>query len=525
MSPNTESSLGWSADDLVGTVLVDLVHPEDRDALQKARERVYTGGDFADPDASHVARIRAKDGVYLWMSIKTTTVVDGKGMMMSAVVTMRNVNDLVLARMRAENDEELLRVTMGAVLDPLVLVKSVRDASGSVVDFVYVDVNDAACDYLTMSREQLMGSRMLDTLPGIDSSGLLAIYARAVDQVTPTVMDDFQYSNELLGEPRYYDIRARGVSHDRLSLTWRDVTDRHESAARIADSERQFRTLAQNASDVVLRATGDSMEWVSPSLTRMLGWSFEQWVGRSLEEFMHPDDIVQAHSLLLRVVSGATVIARLRLRDSEGDYHWVEIHAGPAPDDSGDTTAFVASFRTIDNVVEFEAELLRRARYDDLTGALKRDEVLRRLVESGGSRRQPGSHSAVLFCDLDGFKAINDRLGHAAGDAVLKSVVDRIRVTVREGDSVGRTGGDEFLIILDGVHDLRDAFTVAEKVRQAVVAPLQVDSEIVKVGMSIGVTLQSSGEDADELIARADRAMYDAKRKGRGNVVTVPPPT
>ncbi len=525
MSPNTESSLGWSADDLVGTVLVDLVHPEDHDALQKARERVYTGGDFADPDAGHVARIRAKDGSYLWMSIKTTTVVDDKGMMMSAVVTMRNVNDLVLARMSAENDEELLRVTMGAVLDPLVLVKSVRDVSGSVVDFVYVDVNDAACEYLTMSREQLMGSRMLDTLPGIDSSGLLAIYARAVDQVTPTVMDDFQYNNELLGEPRYYDIRARGVSQDRLSLTWRDVTERHESAARIADSERQFRTLAQNASDVVLRATGDCMEWVSPSLTRMLGWSFEQWVGHSLEEFMHPDDIVQSHSHLLRVVSGATVITRLRLRDSEGDYHWVEIHAGPAPDDSGDTAAFVASFRTIDNVVEFEAELLRRARYDDLTGALKRDEVLRRLVETGGSRRQPGSHSAVLFCDLDGFKAINDRLGHAAGDAVLKSVVDRIRVTVREGDSVGRTGGDEFLVILDGVHDLGDAFTVAEKVRQAVVAPLQVGSEIVKVGMSIGVTLQSPGEDADELIARADRAMYDAKRKGRGNVVTVPPPT
>ena len=525
MSPNAESGLGWTADDLLGTALIDLVHPDDRDSIQRAREEVYTPQGEPNPVGGTITRIRCKDGTYVWMSVKSTTVINDKGQMTSAVVVMRNVDDLVTARLRAENDEELLRVTMGAVLDPLVLVTSVRDAAGSVVDFVYTEVNDAACEYLTMSREQLMGSRMLDTLPGIDTSGLLAIYARAVDQEEPTVVDDFRYNNELLGEPRYYDIRARGASNDRLSLTWRDVTDRHSAAATVATSERQFRTLAENASDVVLRATGDRMDWVSPSLTRMLGWSFEQWVGRSLEEFMHPDDIAQAHNQLLQVVNGSTIITRMRLRDSDGDFHWVEIHAGPAADEKGPTQEFVASFRTIDNVVEFESELLRRARYDDLTGALKRDEVLRRLVETGGSRRHPGPHSAVLFCDLDGFKAINDRLGHAAGDAVLKSVVDRIRVTVREGDSVGRTGGDEFLVILDGVHDLGDAFSVADKVRRAVVAPLYVESEIVKVGMSIGVTLRSPGEDADVLIARADRAMYDAKRRGRGNVVTVPPPS
>jgi diguanylate cyclase (GGDEF)-like protein len=125
----------------------------------------------------------------------------------------------------------------------------------------------------------------------------------------------------------------------------------------------------------------------------------------------------------------------------------------------------------------------------------------------------------VLFCDIDRFKDINDERGHAAGDEVLRVVGERISSAIRRDDVAARIGGDELLVILSGVHDLDEAMSVAETIRRAVAEPILLADGRVTTSMSIGATIAGVDEIADDLIARADEAMYEAKRSGRDRVV------
>jgi diguanylate cyclase (GGDEF)-like protein len=127
-----------------------------------------------------------------------------------------------------------------------------------------------------------------------------------------------------------------------------------------------------------------------------------------------------------------------------------------------------------------------------------------------------------LFCDIDGFKAVNDAYGHAAGDEMIRTLADRIRSVVRLGDAVARMGGDEFLIVLDGIHGLDEAVAVAEKVRSAASAPIAYGRQSLATTISVGVTLGWPDEGVDAMIARADDAMYQAKAAGRDQVFAMP---
>ncbi|MDP2289531.1 MAG: GGDEF domain-containing protein [Actinomycetota bacterium] len=177
--------------------------------------------------------------------------------------------------------------------------------------------------------------------------------------------------------------------------------------------------------------------------------------------------------------------------------------------------------RDVEVEVEAEKELLRRAIYDDLTGALKRDEAILRLTALSSGERRSDHSSAILFVDVDEFKTVNDSLGHSAGDAVLIAVTNRIRSCIRAGDLLARMGGDEFLVVLDGVENLTEATTIAEKVRLSAAEPVTISGQEAHATLSIGVTIMSAGEDIDAMIARADSAMYAAKRHGRNRVVPV----
>ena len=163
-----------------------------------------------------------------------------------------------------------------------------------------------------------------------------------------------------------------------------------------------------------------------------------------------------------------------------------------------------------------EQGLQRRANIDDLTGLLNRRELLERLETLlSGVRRRQGDELGLLFLDLDLFKQINDNLGHAAGDTVLRNVAERVRARLREGDLAGRMGGDEFVVVLAGLADLAAATSVAEAIAAAIEQPIHGSDFEIAITASLGVTLARPGEGLDELIARADIAMYDAKQNGR----------
>jgi diguanylate cyclase (GGDEF)-like protein len=244
-------------------------------------------------------------------------------------------------------------------------------------------------------------------------------------------------------------------------------------------------------------------------------------VGRPMVEFLHPDDLERVVRDVAGLVPGATVMARQRIRGADGTYHWVESNSRIYLDAAGAEDGFLTSLRVVDALVASERELDRRARVDDLTGLLNRAEVLEQLghMVAGGRRR--GDNVAVLFCDIDWFKDVNDKYGHAAGDEVLRVVAQRIGSTIRQDDIAARFGGDEILAVLAGVHDVSEALRVAEKVRLACREDIAALDSVVQVTVSIGVVLARAGVPIDEVIADADRAMYQAKQSGRDRVVAL----
>ncbi len=174
--------------------------------------------------------------------------------------------------------------------------------------------------------------------------------------------------------------------------------------------------------------------------------------------------------------------------------------------------------RQKDALIETQRKLERLALVDTLTGLLNHAETMARLEAALANPRAPGAHLGVLFCDADRFKAINDDWGHTVGDAVLSAMAERIRGCLRDGDTVGRVGEDEMLVLLPGLHSLDVAIQIADKVRCRVAEPIHRRGQTIHVTVSIGATLAHPGESVDAMTARADAAMYKAKRAGRNTV-------
>jgi len=164
-----------------------------------------------------------------------------------------------------------------------------------------------------------------------------------------------------------------------------------------------------------------------------------------------------------------------------------------------------------------ETQLSYLAFVDPLTGLPNRALLLDRLRETLAAARRDRRVFAVLMCDLDGFKAVNDRLGHEAGDALLQVVAQRLETTVRGNDTFARIGGDEFAAVLPKVASRDDVAFVAARMVQALEAPIEIGTERCKVGISIGIaTYPDNAADMDGLLSRADAAMYESKRAGKG---------
>lgn len=519
-SDSVTASFGWTVEEMLGQSLEEFVHPDDKALIGQQHRRLFDNGGSKEQSVCR-ARFLRKDGTARWLEVSIRTVLDESGAVLARIGSGRDMQEQVETQQALTLSQNRLRASVDGMLDPQVLLSPQRDHSGAIVDFIYLEINRATTEYLSLDRQALIGRSLLETNPGLKETGLFALYAGAMESDEPLVVDDFLYDNELLGLLRRYDIRATRVG-DELTLTWRDTTERYEAQARIANSEQHFRLLAENSADVVALAREGRIDWVSPSLTRTLGWQATQWLGQTYLDFVHPDDQPSAKEVMSAIdATSEAHVVRLRVRALSGQFHWAEVHADAYIGADGNQEGVVASFRTIDAEVAAEEAVARLARFDTLTGLANRSEALRRFAEQPAQERRPGGVRAVLFCDVDRFKSINDTHGHAAGDEALRELANRTRACVRSDDICARMGGDELLVILNDIHELKDASEIAEKLRQAAERPIPINDGEIHTSLSIGVALAQPGEAFDQVMARADTAMYEAKKKGRNMVVLV----
>lgn len=269
------------------------------------------------------------------------------------------MDDLVRAQKAAKEERDHLRATVDSLLDPELLLKAVRDDTGQIVDFLVVEANPAACEYTGMVRQDLVGARLLSLLPGLTDAGLREQYGRVAETGEPLVLDDFVYVNEMLNAERRYDIRGARVG-DGLSLTWRDVTARHGDAVTLAESKEEYRLLAENASDVVMRLSPDlCFDWLSGSVAGVLGWESPDLVGHPIEQFIHPHDLDRFRETVARALRSSASV-EFRFRRADGTYHWVACRARVKAAKGGSPVAVVGGLVDIQERKTAEASDLSR---------------------------------------------------------------------------------------------------------------------------------------------------------------------
>lgn len=300
------------------------------------------------------------------------------------------------------------------------------------------------------------------------------------------------------------------------------MTERDRLAARLRESERQYRMLADYSHDAIVRIGADGQPaYVSPSAVEMTGWPPEDLAG-SPWELVHPDDRgLQQASMRAAFSTDAPRTDIYRLRHRDGRDIWVEAVSRRVPADADGGYDLMITARNINRRVaaeqalaESRRELERQSRVDALTNLPNRRHFDERLDLALKRVQRHGTPIALLCLDLDRFKAINDGHGHAAGDAVLQAFARRLSDCVRETDLVARLGGDEFTILLEDV-PRGGAEAVARKVIAAMADPVDAAGRRLQVATSIGVACTDQPADAATLMARADAALYAAKHAGR----------
>lgn len=259
--------------------------------------------------------------------------------------------------------------------------------------------------------------------------------------------------------------------------------------------------------------SGDVRGWVvfaNEPARQLFGLEGDAIFGDGWRRVIHPDDLPDVIDLGRNVIiRGGRQQATFRV--VHGDEHrWITIVVVPLGPPQR-RTGWVATLEDTTDRLRAQVQLAHRATHDELTGLPNRSLLESRLAEACARRHRGLGDVSVLFLDLDGFKEVNDILGHPAGDEVLRTVGRRVREAVRPGDTVARLGGDEFVVLLDGL-DAAGAEAVARGVEGVVDEPMVVSGRPVSVVASIGVATARDGDQAADVLGRADADMYHRKR-------------
>lgn len=209
-----------------------------------------------------------------------------------------------------------------------------------------------------------------------------------------------------------------------------------------------------------------------------------------------------------------------RFATRNGGWRWMAVRGKALVDDQGHVVGGIDALRDIQVEHESREELRFLATHDQLTELLTRGAFSNHMATMMAGAENEPPRVAVVFTDIDGFKPINDRYGHAAGDRVLFDVARRITSAVRPEDLVARLGGDEIVVALSGIASAAAAESVAHEIQQAMVEPFRVGSDLINVTLSLGVAVAEAGDDPESLLRKADRALYRAKAEGRDRAVT-----
>ena len=361
-----------------------------------------------------------------------------------------------------------------------------------------------------------------------DGHGLGALRrARAAAPSVPLVVltglnDASLVEQALLEGAQDYLIKGETETHGLARVLQHAIERKVLEDALFIEKERATVTLNCIGDAVVCTDASGNVTSLNLAADKMTGWTWQEAAGRPLSEVLRLLDATSRETILSPTASEvalseeATLPTRCILVRRDGSEVPIEDAVAPIHDRNGQTAGAVFAFRDVSAAQAMTLQMTHSAEHDLLTGLPNRRLLHDRINQSIALARRDMKQVAVLYLDLDGFKHINDSLGHRIGDQLLQCVAKRLVDCVRGTDTVSRQGGDEFIILLSEVRQPEDAAVMANRILHVVAEAQSVGQRELHVTTSIGVSVYpDDGQDADELIKNADTAMYQAKENGR----------
>jgi diguanylate cyclase (GGDEF)-like protein/PAS domain S-box-containing protein len=550
VNPAAAALTGYDAEELIGRDQHQVIHHSRPNGTPYPREVCPIRAAIGDGSVRRVDDevFWRKDGTQFPVEYTSTPILED-GEVVGAVVTFTDITERKQAEERLKESEEGYRRLSGE----LALLHQVRTALARELDLtsvVYKVVEAIAETYgytqvsaYLLEGEDLVLQHQVGYEQVIDWIALTeGVSGRTVRTGQPVLLEDVRSDPDFLGAigditseicvPLFDEGETVGVlnvaSRGGVRLTEKDLElmvalGEHVSVAlnrarlhtRVRNSEEHFRVLTQNSSDIVtlLGAVG-TIRYQSLSVERILGYGPEEIIGDNAFEYVHPDDrerveIAFAEGL---VDPSRRPSVEYRFRHKDGSWVWLESIGTNLLDDPG-VGEYVVNSRDITERKALEERLEHQALHDSLTGLPNRQLLMDRLGRAlARTERRRGSGVAVLFMDLDGFKVVNDSLGHDAGDRLLVAIAERLRSCLRPEDTLARFGGDEFIVLLEEVEGVDDALRVTQRITEDLRGLFVLGERELVVTFSIGVALgEAHTKGPEELLRNADIAMYRAK--------------
>jgi diguanylate cyclase (GGDEF)-like protein/PAS domain S-box-containing protein len=458
-----------------------------------------------------VTHHRTKDGAIREVSVEARNVVV-KGRVARLVVATDVTDEREAERALAESEKRLRDL-----IDATTAIIYVKALDGR-----YLIVNTRYEELTGFPREEVLGKSDAELWPAPFAAAVRANDLRVLDALEPLEFEE--HGPE--GSPpvtflayKFPLFDADGVPYAIAGIST-DISQRKRSEERLRRSEERFRVLAENAQDFIFRyrlQDKPGFDYVSPACVAITGYTAEELYADPRLIF----NLIEAMHVQMMRDDGKPSLQQawdVEVTRKDGSVIWVEQRLSLVTAASGDIAAVEGIARDVTARKDAERQLAHQALHDSLTGLPNRRLLIDRIEQALARNERHASQVAVLLLDLDRFKLVNDSWGHSAGDRVLVAVAERLREAVRGGDTVARFGGDEFVVVREGVRSAWEASRIGERMIQAVTGELPINGEEVYLTASLGIAVGGPGDTAEGLLRDADAAMYGAKDRGRGRV-------
>ena len=512
VSPSVEATLGWSPLALVGRAMVELIHPDDQSrVLTVQQDALGSGADHARAEC----RVATSDGGWRWMAVFGRLLRDEFGEVIGDLSAMRDIEVEVKARSAVTAARAELEEAYHLLAENVTGVVFRADHHGCFTWF-----SDSVEQMIGFTPDEVLGRPFLDMVHPDDQSVVRSTQA-GVARGEPGGMRLRVRTKD--GSYRWVDARVRPIMDGSSAGvarmgSWIDVEAEVEAREAQAGSEALLRTALRSAAiGMALTDVHGDFTLVNPAIAAMLGHSEEWLLSHGVDDVIDPrhQQLIDGIRDSLDLGASEKFEGQLQLVRADGTALWARVAVVRVGEASADNRSFM--IQAVDVTAERAAQeqLSYAAFHDSLTGLRNRAWLLDMLEVDLRAAHRAGTNVGVFFIDLDNFKLVNDSLGHAAGDEVLRAVSDRLVSVLRPGDRVGRFGGDEFVVVVPDVRTGPEVEQVAERVSAAISSELIVDGHRIVPTASMGIAVSSASSTPSSLLRDTDSALFRAKDAGR----------